>query len=123
RDLRDHGDRALHARVLRRPQERPLLGREGAGRGQQRRARHRHGRHDARTRDHRRVRDPLMSLRLVFVTVFVIAACGLGYELVAGALASYLLGDSITRFSIAIGTYLCALGIGAWLSKFLEDRL
>src|SRR5207244_300869 len=59
----------------------------------------------------------------VFITVFVIAACGLGYELVAGALASYLLGDSVARFSIAIGLYLFALGIGAWLSKFLETRL
>ena len=28
-----------------------------------------------------------------YLTVFVIAACGLGYELVAGALSSYLLGD------------------------------
>jgi spermidine synthase len=64
-----------------------------------------------------------MKLRLVFLTVFVIAACGLGYELVAGALASYLLGDSVARFSTAIGLYLFALGIGAYLSKFLEDRL
>ena len=64
-----------------------------------------------------------MKLRLVFLTVFVIAACGLGYELVAGALASYLLGDSIARFSTAIGLYLFALGVGAWLSKFLTDRL
>jgi spermidine synthase len=64
-----------------------------------------------------------MKLRLVFVTVFVIAACGLGYELVAGALASYLLGDSVLRFSTAIGLYLFALGAGAWLSKYLTDRL
>ena len=64
-----------------------------------------------------------MKLPLVFLTVFVIAACGLGYELVAGALASYLLGDSVTQFSIAIGTYLFALGVGVWLSKFVERRL
>ncbi|HEU4394324.1 MAG TPA: polyamine aminopropyltransferase [Planctomycetota bacterium] len=64
-----------------------------------------------------------MTLRAVFVTVFVIAACGLGYELVAGALASYLLGDSVTQFSTAIGLYLFAMGIGAWLSKFLDRRL
>jgi spermidine synthase len=64
-----------------------------------------------------------MRLRLVFLTVFVIAACGLGYELVAGSLASYLLGDSVTQFSTAIGLYLFALGVGAYLSKFLEERL
>lgn len=64
-----------------------------------------------------------MRLRLVFLTVFVIAACGLGYELVAGSLASYLLGDSITQFSTAIGLYLFALGIGAWLSRFVERHV
>lgn len=64
-----------------------------------------------------------MKPRLVFVTVFVIAACGLGYELVAGSLASYLLGDSITQFSFAIGLYLFALGIGSYLSKFVERKL
>ena len=64
-----------------------------------------------------------MRLRLVFLTVFVIAACGLGYELVAGSLASYLLGDSVTQFSTAIGLYLFALGVGAWLSKSVGGRL
>src|SRR5262245_28070735 len=59
---------------------------------------------------------------LLFLTVFVIAACGLVYELVAGALASYLLGDSITQFSTVIGAYLSALGLGAWLSRYLPDR-
>ncbi len=55
----------------------------------------------------------------LFVTVLVIAACGLVYELVAGALASYLLGDSVTQFSTVIGTYLFAMGIGSWLSRFI----
>ncbi|MCC7140412.1 MAG: polyamine aminopropyltransferase [Planctomycetes bacterium] len=64
-----------------------------------------------------------LRLRAVFATVFVVAACGLAYELVAGALASYLLGDSVAQFSTAIGLYLCALGIGAWLSKFVETRV
>ncbi len=64
-----------------------------------------------------------MRLGLVFLTVFVVAACGLGYELVAGTLSSYLLGDSVTQFSLAIGLYLFALGIGAWLSKFLARSL
>jgi spermidine synthase len=59
---------------------------------------------------------------LLFLTVLVIAACGLVYELVAGALASYLLGDSITQFSTVIGAYLSALGLGAWLSRFLKDK-
>lgn len=56
----------------------------------------------------------------LFATVCLIAACGLIYELVAGALASYLLGDSVTQFSTVIGTYLFAMGIGSWLSRFIE---
>ena len=55
----------------------------------------------------------------LFVSVCLIAACGLIYELVAGALASYLLGDSVTQFSTIIGTYLFAMGIGSWLSRFV----
>lgn len=56
----------------------------------------------------------------VYLTVLVIATCGLVYELVAGALASYLLGDTVTQFSLVIGLYLTAMGAGAWLSKFIE---
>lgn len=56
----------------------------------------------------------------VYLTVLVIATCGLVYELVAGALASYLLGDTVTQFSLVIGMYLTAMGAGAWLSKFVE---
>ena len=59
----------------------------------------------------------------VYVTVLVIATCGLVYELVAGTLASYLLGDSVTQFSLVIGVYLTAMGLGAWLSRFLERGL
>lgn len=57
---------------------------------------------------------------LLLINVFVIAICGLVYELVAGALASYVLGDSVTQFSTCIGVYLSAMGLGAWLSKFVD---
>ena len=56
-------------------------------------------------------------------SVFVIASCGLVYELIAGTLASYLLGDSVLYFSTIIGTYLFAMGIGSWLSKFITGSL
>jgi spermidine synthase len=63
------------------------------------------------------------SQRILLFSVFVIATCGLIYELVAGTLASYLLGDSITQFSTIIGTYLFSMGIGSWLSKYIEKEL
>ncbi len=56
-------------------------------------------------------------------SVFVIASCGLAYELIAGALSSYLLGDSVTQFSTVIGAYLFAMGVGSWLSKYITRDL
>jgi spermidine synthase len=61
--------------------------------------------------------------RLVLFTIFIISTCGLVYELIAGALASYLLGDSITQFSLVIGIYLFAMGIGSYFSKFITNNL
>ncbi len=60
---------------------------------------------------------------LLLASVFVVAACGLAYELVAGALSSYLLGDAVTQFSLVIGVFLCAMGVGSWISRFLRDNL
>ncbi len=60
---------------------------------------------------------------ILFLNVLVIAACGLVYELLAGTVASYVIGDSVTQFSLIIGLYLSALGVGAWLSRFLDRDL
>ncbi|MCA9617126.1 MAG: polyamine aminopropyltransferase, partial [Myxococcales bacterium] len=57
---------------------------------------------------------------LLFVTVLVIATSGLVYELLAGTVASYVLGDSVTQFSTTIGTYLFAMGLGSYLSRFVK---
>lgn len=59
----------------------------------------------------------------LFLSAFMVATAGLVYELVAGAMASYLLGDSITQFSLVIGCYLSAMGLGSWLSKFVKSDL
>ncbi|MFO1472442.1 MAG: hypothetical protein U1F27_15565, partial [Turneriella sp.] len=42
---------------------------------------------------------------LLLFSAFLIAACGLIYELIAGTVSSYLLGDSVTQFSRTIGVY------------------
>jgi spermidine synthase len=60
---------------------------------------------------------------VLFISVFLIAACGLIYELIAGTLASYLLGDSVLQFSTVIGSYLFAMGIGSYLSRFIRRGL
>ena len=66
---------------------------------------------------------PLSSGSLLLVTALVIAVCGLVYELLAGTLASYLLGDSVFQFSTVIGVYLSAMGLGSWLSGKVSGQL
>ncbi len=60
---------------------------------------------------------------LLLLSVSIIATCGLVYELAAGTLASYLLGDSVTQFSTIIGAYLFCMGIGSYLSRFIKQNL
>ncbi len=60
---------------------------------------------------------------LLFLNVFIITTCGLIYELIAGTLSSYVLGDSVTQFSLIIGIYLFAMGVGSWLSRFIEKHI
>jgi len=61
-------------------------------------------------------------IALLFGT-FLIAICGLVYELLEGTLSSYLLGDSIYHFSLVIGLFMSSMGVGAWLSRFIEENL
>ena len=61
--------------------------------------------------------------RLLLLSVMVVATCGLVYELISATMASYLLGDSVTQWSLVIGVYLSAMGLGSWLSKFVVSRL
>ncbi|MFB6596659.1 polyamine aminopropyltransferase [Streptomyces diastaticus] len=59
---------------------------------------------------------------LVLATVFVCAACGLVYELELVALASYLMGDSVTQASVVLSVMVFAMGVGALLAKRLRCR-
>jgi spermidine synthase len=63
-----------------------------------------------------------MPKHILILSVFIVASCGLAYELIAGALSSYLLGDSVFQFSTIIGCYLFAMGVGAHLSKYVKDE-
>jgi spermidine synthase len=59
----------------------------------------------------------------LFLSILLVAACGLIYELIAGTVASYLVGDSVFQFSTVIGAYLFAMGIGSFLSRFIRKDL
>ena len=61
--------------------------------------------------------------RLLLVTTLFISICSIIYELIISAISSYLQGDSVLQFSITIGLYMSAMGIGSYLSKFIKEKL
>lgn len=69
--------------------------------------------------------DPLAQRQVttLLVSVFVIAICGLVYELIVGTLSSYLLGNSVTHFSLTIGLFLSAMGVGSLLSRIVKHHV
>ncbi|MFZ7091083.1 polyamine aminopropyltransferase [Primorskyibacter sp. 2E233] len=68
---------------------------------------------------------PSPRLREVWLlaATFLIAVAGLIYELIAATVSSYLLGDSVRQFSIVIGVFLSSMGLGAWLSRYIEEAI
>ncbi|MFJ6986329.1 MULTISPECIES: polyamine aminopropyltransferase [unclassified Streptomyces] len=59
---------------------------------------------------------------LVLGCVFVCAACGLVYELELVALASSLMGDSVTQASVVLSVMVFAMGIGSLAAKRLRPH-
>jgi spermidine synthase len=65
---------------------------------------------------------PRLNAVLLF-SVFCVAVCGLIYELLAGTVSSYLMGDSVYQFSIVIGVFVSSMGFGSYLTRFLDKKL
>lgn len=55
--------------------------------------------------------------------VGIIAICGIIYELMIGAISSYLLGNSVKQYSITIGLFMSAMGIGSYFTKYVKNNL
>jgi spermidine synthase len=68
---------------------------------------------------------PLAKVRegALLANVGLVAICGLLYELICGTLASYLLGNTLVQFSLVLGNYLFALGVGAWGASFVGRKV
>ncbi|MCH7231939.1 polyamine aminopropyltransferase [Glycomyces sp. L485] len=71
-------------------------------------------------------RAPSRRIRLaragLFATVFVVAACGLVYELALITLGAYLVGNTATQASIVLSVMVFAMGLGALAAKPLQKR-
>lgn len=57
------------------------------------------------------------------LTTLIISGCSICYELIISAVSSYLAGDTTLQYSITIGLYMSAMGLGSFLSKFLKTDL
>jgi len=61
--------------------------------------------------------------RALVLTVFLTALAGILYELLLGTVSTLLLGDSILEWSLTIGVFLSAMGLGSFLSRWVKRRL
>lgn len=59
----------------------------------------------------------------LLVSVLIIAVCGLTYELIVGTLSSYLFGNSVVHFSLTIGLFMSAMGLGSFASRWVQGRV
>jgi spermidine synthase len=60
---------------------------------------------------------------VLLTSLLVLSACAILYELLISTVSAYLLGSSVLHFSITIGLFLSFLGLGAYLSRFIEGHL
>ena len=63
------------------------------------------------------------SYRRLLFTTLVISGCSMVYELLISSVSTYLIGDGIEQFSITIGLYMCAMGVGSYLTRKIKNRL
>jgi spermidine synthase len=59
----------------------------------------------------------------LLASVFMIAICGILYELLISTITSYFQGSSILHFSIVIGLFLSFMGVGSFISKYIQEDL
>jgi len=62
-------------------------------------------------------------IRVLLLSILLVALCSITYELIIGTVSSYLLGNSVYQFSLTIGLYMSAMGVGSYLSKFVKRNL
>ena len=59
--------------------------------------------------------------KLLLLTAAVSSGCGLAAELLLGTLTSYLVGAQALAYGVAVGGFLAAMGLGAYLSRFVAN--
>ena len=60
---------------------------------------------------------------ILILSIFIAGLCSIIYELLIATASSYFLGDSVKQFSLTIGIYMAAMGIGSYLSRLIKKDL
>ncbi|WP_082233598.1 polyamine aminopropyltransferase [Halobacillus massiliensis] len=61
--------------------------------------------------------------RLIYWASGIVSICGIIFEVLFGALGSYILGDGVKQYTITISLFLTGMGVGASLSEKVMGRL
>ncbi|HPQ21830.1 MAG TPA: polyamine aminopropyltransferase [Saprospiraceae bacterium] len=56
------------------------------------------------------------------LTTFIVGICSILYELLISTSSSYFLGNSVLQFSIIIGFYLASMGVGSYMSRWIQSN-
>ncbi len=64
-----------------------------------------------------------LQLAVLALSVGAISVCGIIYQLIVGTVSTYLLGNSTYQFSMTIGLFMSAYGLGAFISTRIQRNL
>jgi spermidine synthase len=53
----------------------------------------------------------------------IVSICGIIFEVLFGAIGSYILGDGVKQYTLTISLFLTGMGIGASLSEYITKKL
>lgn len=56
------------------------------------------------------------------LSIFIAGLCSIIYELLISTTATYFLGDGVRQFSLIIGIYLFAMGVGAYIARWFSKQ-
>lgn len=62
-------------------------------------------------------------LAILAACVGLVSTCGIVYQLVVATVSTYLLGNSTVQFSLTIGLFMSAYGLGSFASARIKTRL
>lgn len=61
--------------------------------------------------------------RSIYYASGIVSICGIIFEVLFGALGSYILGDGVKQYTLTISLFLTGMGIGAYISEKMTNHL